>query len=75
MVGQATRKRNNDIPGQCSESRECIAERQTNTTHNQRRKERETKKGQRNREGKKKERQREKVVTKELGCPLSVQHS
>lgn len=25
--------------------------------------------------GEKKERQREKVVTKELGCPLSVQHS
>ena len=37
LAGQVTRERNNDIPGQCSESRECMAE--TDATHNQDKKE------------------------------------
>lgn len=54
MVGRLTGKRNNDIPGQCSESRERMAERQTNTTtgqkrEKQRRKEKETEGGRRER--------------------------
>lgn len=57
-----TRRRNNDIPGQCSESRECMAERQTRHTtrgqereeiEKQRKEEKETQRGG-------KERQREK---------------
>lgn len=69
MVGRLTGKRNNDIPGQCSESRERMAERQTNTTtgqkrEKQRRKEKETEGGRRERE-----------VTTGRGASLSVQHS
>lgn len=56
-----------------------MAERQTNTTHNQRTKEREKreKQGQKEKETERreKERQTEKVVTKGLGCSLSIQHS
>lgn len=55
-----------------------MAERQTNTTHNQKTKEREERNKERRskkQRGEKGETRREKVVTKEVGCSLSVQHS
>lgn len=62
LVWYVTRRRNNDIPGQCSESTECMAERQTQHTTERQKKRvgREiTKGGESNREEGKRETRRE----------------
>lgn len=61
------------------QSLESACQRDRQTTHNQRTREREEKQRKKEKEqregGKKRDRQKQKVVTKELGCSLSVQHS